>query len=100
MKTVPVETLREAIDRWLADNELGGITWYSPDQWEARGEVVGDCAILHASIDGSTLGWILNNMWEPFYSDFVDLLKCHGYWHELGFSWSMHLYGEHQLLPF
>lgn len=86
--------LRDALEAYWRSKDLWyDAKWYTPAEWEARGERYGAGAHLHLTFEG------------PLYREFndggpkwevrehtIDIEQEHDYWHELGFAWSMHFY--------
>lgn len=89
--TVPVDKLRDAVDRWLIRNGFHPITWYTPEQWRTKGEDICIDADLHAVIDGDFAAVVDRAATDEF-ADLDDLFRSYGYWLERGFAWSIHLY--------
>lgn len=104
-KVEPLATDRvvAAINQWLADRpdafaagEIAGV--YSLAEWAERGEDHGNTASVTLLLNEGGEFYNLVNLNRPgedgdaLYEQFSDLLACHGYMHELGYSWSLHLY--------
>lgn len=98
-----VDRVVAAIRDWLADrpghfspNEV--VQVYTQEQWRGRGETM--CADAAATLllqEGGAFRQLVNFDWlgkeaDDLYEGFIDLLNCHGYMHELGHSWTLHLY--------
>jgi hypothetical protein len=92
-KCLGIERLRNAIDAWLSNNDMRAVRWYTAKEWEAKGEEMCEGASLHAVMEESELSGLLGYCHDQeLWNDFNDLVTVHGYWFELGFSWSVHFY--------
>lgn len=104
---LPVERLRDDFGRWLADRHFDrGVKFYTQEQWAARGEQLCLDAAITVLIEESPLFALLNTYWEDFpgdpqsaLADLEDFLESRGYWYDLGFTWSLHLYPVEALDP-
>jgi len=68
------------------------ISFYSRDQWQARGEKTCDDADMTMAFEGSFYAaWNINGT-DPLFNDFHNLINDLGYRYEQGFAWSLHFY--------
>ena len=96
-KTSSVATLKTAVQRFLAKKKLNyDVSYYTKDEWEDRGESVGNGASLTIVGEGALYMTfnLLGNWIEctKTIDEFGIVLERHGYWYELGHHWSIHLY--------
>jgi hypothetical protein len=99
-KALPADRLRADVEVWLADHDHDPrrVRFYTPAEWAARGETMGDGATLHLNVEDSALCALVNypedypGDAEADEQDFIDLLASRGYWYEIGFTWRLHFY--------
>jgi hypothetical protein len=100
---LPVHRLRADFERWLVERQCDrGVCFYSAKEWAEKGETMADGAALHLVIEASPLFSLVNTYWDDFpggvetaqaaLNDLNDFLESRGYFYELGYAWSMHLY--------
>lgn len=85
----------ELRERCLLDSDLH---FYTREAWCDRGEQYGRTADLTLTLDGAALYDVVNfTMPElgPVQDAFVEFLGSLGYWYELGYAWSLHMYPLH-----
>jgi hypothetical protein len=83
------------LEEWLAAHEYmrGDAKVYSTEDWRARGEKYGRDAFCTLTMDGSAMYDMLNNMEMPkLHEEFVEFLTKHGFYGELGYAWTLHIY--------
>jgi hypothetical protein len=88
-------TLYKKIARWLKDNKLDyGVTFYSTLEWQKRGEKYGDKSMFtiagECEFFRALNGYYDDNM--ATYDKFEEFLNSLGYWFEMGYSWSIHIF--------
>lgn len=89
MKELPIRVVRDRLWAYLLRRDiLRGVYFYSPVEWKAKGEDMAVGASLHIVMDSSPLMGIANSLDE----DLNGFLEAMGWYYELGFEWSMHLY--------
>jgi hypothetical protein len=95
-KEETAKKLHVKISRWLKDNNLDyGVSFYSPLEWLKRGEKYGENSVLNITGDGADLFDALNAGYEEggeLDEKFTEFLNGLGYWYELGYSWSIHIF--------
>ncbi len=91
----PIEKLKHGVYEWLVDHELDRDTrFYTPEEWQARDEPYLGSAELILVFEGG-LFQIINGCHAaniPLYDDLVHFVQGHGYFFELGHTWSMGFY--------
>lgn len=100
---LPLERVAVAVNEWLAarpehfcTEEIWGV--FDGPQWREREEDYGNTATGTLLLnEAGVLRQLVNFDWlgadaDALYAEFTDLLACHGYMHELGYSWTLHLY--------
>jgi hypothetical protein len=90
---------RIAMERYLRQQELWSrdCHWYSQRTWRARGEQYGREGLATLTFEGSPLYRVLNMPWElregfALGERLRQIAEEHGFWYELGYSWSLSLY--------
>ncbi len=94
------ERIRVDIIGWLLRNEIPpeDVNFYTRSDWALRGEQYGRDSVLAATFEGSPLYHVLNDTSNDratsarLYEELCALLAAHGYYYELGYSWSLSLY--------
>lgn len=88
---IPIERTALDIGAWFFANGLTDCRVWLPDEWAAKGETMGEAALLHLTFDNNLI--LIDPLMEsePL-SDLRDLIESRGYFVELGYSWSGHLY--------
>jgi hypothetical protein len=89
------DKLKESVEKWIGKWKLGGdSSFYTPKQWQEKGEEIGAYADLTLVCEGS-LNHVLNGYASDsnhLIDDFNRVVNEAGYWWEWGFSWSVHFY--------
>lgn len=89
------DNLRAAIEGYVARWGLGGNhAFYTPKEWQGRGEEVGQYADLTLTCEGDLYG-ILNGHASDsrqLMDDFSRTVEGAGYWWMQGTTWSVHFY--------
>lgn len=89
------DKLRGVVEDYLRRWGVGGDNhFYTPKEWQDRGEEVGLYADLTLTCEGE-LNHLLNGYVRDYRGIVADLensLKKVGYWYELGYAWSVHFY--------
>lgn len=94
-----LSVLIRAINSFLDANGKvlrGDARLYTKSEWRKRGEPYGNNAVCTLVIDGSPMYDVLNyggSGWQ-ISERFHDMLGELGYWYELGFAWSVHIYRQ------
>jgi hypothetical protein len=95
----PAAQLQQRLDDWLVGRDLvDGVRYYAREAWRARGEPYGNDAELTLTLDGATLYGVVNHTatnaaWAFREDDALHkYLEELGYYYELGYAWSLHLY--------
>jgi len=91
---LPVERVEKAVRQWAKelDISLTDTSFYSQEDWAKRKERFGNQAEVSITTEGE-LNLILTYGTYPHARDsFYELIEKLGYWFELGYSWSIHLY--------
>jgi len=92
------EILKDELSRFLKKRDLDqDVNFYTTEQWAARGESVGNNAIMSLTFEGP-LYRVMNcpedmteNLWQlGIYS----IVKRHNCYAEMGYAWSLHIYPE------
>ena len=94
------DRIRVDITSWLLRNDMmtDDVHFYTRSEWALRGEPYGRDSVLAMTFEGSPLYHILNDTLDDratsarLFEELCALLKSHGYYYELGYSWSMSLY--------
>ncbi len=88
MAALSTDRLKDALNRWCDDHGFARFRFFTHDELIARKEDMADDADFHAvMIDVG-----MNSFGFEEYEDFHDLLRCHGFWYEQGYEWSLHFY--------
>lgn len=100
---LPVEKVFEDIKAWCVGRNMVPPKYcYTKEQWKARGEtmcndshgtiIIEDCD-LFAPVNGPGAEDPEDQpALDALLADFTDLLNTRGYYYELGYQWTMHLY--------
>src|SRR3954464_5943131 len=92
----PILKLREALEAYWREQNVWGpdIGFYTPEEWfQQRGETMGSGGLLHVTFEGP-----LNHAMNMYDGQFDvaegtrALCERFGYWFEMGYAWTMHLY--------
>lgn len=90
----PITALRSALEAYWRQAEcMTDVAFYTPEEWTARGEPYGQKALLHATFEGPLYAAL--NYGEPSWDVHTrthEIVAEHGYWFEMGFAWSLHVY--------
>ena len=93
---VSAEELRQKLYHYLHAKELDfELTFYTQDEWRARGEPWGDEAVLSITTEGE-LCHLLNGLTGDGsqVDEFQEYVESLGYWYEMGYRWSLHFYPD------
>ncbi|MDF2394846.1 hypothetical protein GWQ44_04810 [Pseudomonas sp. 3MA1] len=82
-----------AFEDWLVrEGLLGDAKFYTPAEWQKRGEDYHNDAVAIMVFDGSTVHHMLNFGCDL--TEFDDIFESFGFWYELGHSWNLGIYPE------
>ena len=87
--------LQLRIEGWLREHDLldRDLHFYNREAWCERGEQYGRTADLTLTLDGAMLYDVVHSSsFAVTHDAFVEFLATLGYWYEIGYMWSMHLY--------
>ena len=92
-----VDTLQRAVAAWLEYRDLRPekCLFHTDDEWSnGRGETMASGAKLHANIEECRLSSMTSYGWDSdeLEEEFDALLEKHGYYYEIGYSWSIHFW--------
>jgi hypothetical protein len=90
----------QLVNKWLSeltDIERGDAKAYTAKEWRDRGEPYGKNSLATIVIDGSWLYDVFNaydcaGFAQKVEMRFSNLLGGRGFFYEMGFAWSLHIY--------
>jgi hypothetical protein len=102
--TVPVAAFHKALIQFF-ENFHGDDLWcggmncklYTQDEWQDRGEKYGLPATGGTLVTEGEINHALNYGYRgdfdwSFHNEFTEFCKKHGYYWEMGYSWTVHFY--------
>jgi len=94
MLEAPIEIVKAELIEWIEKNELEVCHFYSRHEWEVvKGEDMAKGASLTINIESSPLYTMFNYGQDSrLLEELTAILEKHGYYWELGFSWSLHFW--------
>ncbi len=98
-----IDALKKAIEEWARKNDLwSDCRFYSMAEWAARKEPYGNDGVLLTLTTEGPLNHVLNlhdingnfRYSIKMQEEFRQLVAAHGYWYEMGYSWTVHFYKD------
>ncbi len=93
-QSMPPEHILADVREWIANCGFRDVWVHSNEEWKARGETMGDNSVLTIACDGGFCSALNQDVCmdkKPF-RDLRDLVESHGYFFEMGYHWTLHLY--------